>query len=135
MHSENEQALSERRRRALWRRERQDAIYHETLHPEQEPEEKIPQKGGVDLPMLLITTALILFGCVMIYSASSVFAVQHHDDNTYFIARHLLFLFLAVVATTIVVAYCTPRFWKDFSYILFGVAIVFLLFTLLRHFL
>ena len=43
--------------------------------------------GGVDIPMLLIATALILFGCVMVYSASSVYAEQYHNDRSYFIVR------------------------------------------------
>ena len=87
-------------------------------------------KGNFDVPFLLITTALVLFGCVMVYSASSVFAEQHHDDNTYFIARHLLFLFMAVVFTAVIVHFCTPRFWYDFSYVLFGVSVVLLLLVL-----
>ena len=53
-------------------------------------------KGSIDVPFLLITVALILFGCVMIYSASSVYAEQYHDDSTYFITRHLFFLVMAI---------------------------------------
>ncbi len=86
----------------------------------------VSHKGSVDVPFLLITTALILFGCVMIYSASYVFAEQHHDDSTYFIARHLLFLLLAVAFTAVVVKLCTPRFWRDFSYIFYGISILLL---------
>lgn len=95
-----------------------------------EPErdaEAIPRKGSVDVPLLLITAALVLFGCVMIYSASTVFAEQHHDESTYFIARHLVFLLLAVAFTFVIVKFCTPLFWKDFSYILFGVSVFLLL--------
>lgn len=84
-------------------------------------------KGSVDLPLLLITAALVLFGCVMIYSASYVFAQQHHNESTYFIARHLLFLLLAVAFTTVIVKFCTPQFWRDFSYVFYGIAIVLLL--------
>ena len=87
----------------------------------------LPKKGAVDVPMLLITATLILFGCVMIYSASYVFATQHHDESTYFITRHLLFLLLAVAFTAAVVMFCTPSFWRDFSYIFYGVAVVLLL--------
>lgn len=87
----------------------------------------LPKKGSVDVPFLLITAALIMFGCVMIYSASYVFATQHHDDSTYFITRHLLFLLMAVAFTTVVVMFCTPSFWRDFSYIFYGLSIVLLL--------
>ncbi len=93
-------------------------------------EETSSKKGSVDLVFLLITSALILFGCVMVYSASSVYAQQYHDDHTYFIARHLFFLVMAVAFTAIVVLFCTPSFWRDFSYILYGIAVVLLLLVL-----
>ena len=87
-------------------------------------------KGSVDVPFLLITAALVLFGCVMIYSASFVFAQKHHDTSTYFIIRHVIFLMMAVAFTFVVVKFCTPRFWYDFSYIFYGISIVLLLLVL-----
>ena len=88
------------------------------------------KKGSVDVPFLLITAALVLFGCVMIYSASFVFAQKHHSSSTYFIIRHVVFLTMAVAFTAIVVKFCTPRFWYDFSYIFYGISIVLLLLVL-----
>lgn len=111
------------------RREQRDPIYSEPIHDEPQQERAL-HKGGIDIPMLLITAALVLFGCVMVYSASSVYAEQYHDDTTYFIARHLVFLLLAVAFTAVVVKFCTPIFWRDFSYVLFGVSIVLLLLVL-----
>ena len=87
-------------------------------------------KGSVDVPFLLITVALVLFGCVMIYSASFVFAQKHHNSSTYFIVRHVIFLMMAVAFTFVVVKFCTPRFWYDFSYIFYGISIVLLLLVL-----
>ena len=87
-------------------------------------------KGSVDVPFLLITAALVLFGCVMIYSASFVFAQKHHATSTYFIVRHVIFLMMAVAFTFVVVKFCTPRFWYDFSYIFYGISIVLLLLVL-----
>ena len=87
-------------------------------------------KGSVDVPFLLITAALVLFGCVMIYSASFVFAQKHHNSSTYFIVRHVIFLVMAVAFTFVVVKFCTPRFWYDFSYIFYGISIVLLLLVL-----
>ncbi len=84
-------------------------------------------KGSVDVPLLLITTALILFGCVMIYSASYVFAERNHGESTYFITRHLFYLFFSVAFSAIVVKFCTPQFWKDFSYVLYGFSVILLL--------
>ena len=88
------------------------------------------KKESVDVPFLLITAALVLFGCVMIYSASFVFAQKHHDTSTYFIIRHVIFLMMAVAFTFVVVKFCTPRFWYDFSYIFYGISIVLLLLVL-----
>lgn len=89
-----------------------------------------PVKGSVDIPFLLITAALVLFGCVMIYSASFVFAQKHHATSTYFVVRHVIFLMMAVAFTYVVVRYCTPRFWYDFSYIFYGISIILLLLVL-----
>lgn len=91
---------------------------------------EIPKKGSIDLVFFLITAALVLFGCVMVYSASSVYAQQYHDDHTYFIARHCFFLVMAVAFTAVVVRFCTPGFWRDFSYPLYGIAVVLLLLVL-----
>ena len=87
-------------------------------------------KGSPDIPMLLITTILVLFGCVMVYSASAIYAEQYHDDSTYFIVRHIVFLLIGVAATAILVKYCTPVFWEDFSWIIFGISVVLLLLVL-----
>ncbi len=89
-----------------------------------------PVKGSVDVPFMMITTALVLFGCIMIYSASFVFAEKHHDESTYFITRHLVFLLMSVAFTGVVVYFCTPRFWRDFSYVFYGVSVVLLLLVL-----
>ena len=86
---------------AAKRAERRDAIYHEPLHPVPEPERPVPKKGMFDVPLLIICSMLVLFGCVMVYSASSVYAEQYHDDNTYFIARHLVFLLMSVAFTAV----------------------------------
>lgn len=88
-------------------------------------------KGGPDIPMLLITTILLLFGCVMVYSASAVYAEQYHDDRTYFIVRHLIFLVLAVAAAYPVVRFVTPRFWEDFSIAIYVCSIILLILVLL----
>ena len=104
-----------------------DPVFTETIHKQEAVELPAPEKGRVDLPLLIITSLLVVFGCVMIFSASSVYAEQYHNDNTYFIARHLVFLVLAVGVTFFAVKYCTPQFWHDFSYPIFALAILLLL--------
>ncbi len=109
---------------------KRDAIFREPLHPVDSSSFALPQKGMIDVPFLLITMALVLFGCVMVYSASSVYAEQYHDDNTYFIARHLVFLLMSVAFTAVIVKFCTPLFWKDFGYVLYAVSVILLLLVL-----
>ena len=87
-------------------------------------------RSAPDIPMILITAGLILFGCVMIYSASSIYAEHYHNDSTYFIARHLVFLLMAVAFTVLIVKFCTPHFWEDFGVLLYGAAVVLLLLVL-----
>ncbi len=112
------------------RSERRDPIYHEKIHPDAPEETTVAKRSIPDIPFLLITSILVLFGCVMVYSASAVYAEQYHDDNTYFIARHLIFLVMAVAFTAVVVRFCTLRFWYDMSYVLFGISILALLLVL-----
>lgn len=131
MNQEKRESQSSRRSAAFGFGKGKDGpLYTERIHEEPPQEKAPPVKGAVDIPFLLITSALVLFGCVMVYSASSVYAEQYHDDNTYFIARHLVFLLMAVAFTTVIVKYCTPAFWKDFGYVLFGVSVVLLLLVL-----
>ncbi len=87
----------------------------------------LPVKGSPDIPMLLLTVILILFGCVMVYSASAVYAEQYHDSSTYFIIRHVIFALIGGTAMLIIVRFCTPIFWQDFATVLFVVSIILLM--------
>ncbi len=87
-------------------------------------------KGSIDIPLLLVTTILVLFGCVMIYSASSIYAEQYHDDRTYFVVRHLIFALIGIGASVFIVKFCTPAFWEDFSYLIYAGSILLLLLVL-----
>lgn len=120
----NQQSNTAKRSFAFWKRPAPGADDQSTPHPTG------LVKGSVDIPFLLITAALVLFGCVMIYSASFVFAQKHHNTSTYFIIRHVIFLVMAVAFTAVVVKFCTPRFWYDFSYIFYGISIILLLLVL-----
>ena len=107
-----------------------DVIFTETLHEPQREEKAAPVRRTPDIPLTVITALLITFGCVMVYSASSVYAEQYHDDNTYFIARHLVFLFMALAFAALVVRFCTPKLWYDMGYLLFGFSLIMLLLVL-----
>ena len=112
------------------RKSREDVIFREPIHePAEEPRAPLV-KGLPDIPLILITFMLVLFGCVMVYSASAVYAEQYHGDNTYFISKQLVFLLMAVAFSFVIVRFCTPKFWYDFGYLLFGISVVLLLLVL-----
>ena len=113
--------------------EADDPIYHEPVHGEEKVEE--PPKtlvcGGIDVYFLLIVIGLALFGAVMAYSSSSVYASQYHDDSTYFVKRHILYLTIAVVLTVPFVMKARLWFWRFFGVASYAVSVVLLLLVLL----
>jgi len=52
---------------------------------------------NVRITILVVTTALISIGVVMIYSSSAVYALERFGDNLFFLKRHLLSLVLGVI--------------------------------------
>lgn len=69
------------------------------------PTKKVNRKGvnlNFDVPLLLVTFTLIIFGMVMMYSASWDFSITKLGEKpTYMFNRQLLFLGIALFAATI----------------------------------
>ena len=84
------------------RTEKDDPVYTQSLHPEPELREAdhVLVRGPIDTPFLLIVLVLAVFGAIMAYSASSVYAAQYHSDSTYYVKRHIAYLLLAFGLTT-----------------------------------
>ena len=61
--------------------EKDDPVYTQSLHPEPELREAdhVLVRGPIDTPFLLIVLVLAVFGAIMAYSASSVYAAQYHS--------------------------------------------------------
>jgi len=47
--------------------------------------------------LFITAVILICIGTVMIYSASSIYALERYNDGTFFLKRHLVFLFIGIV--------------------------------------
>lgn len=110
-----------------------DPIYSEPVHKRPAPaddRDMVLTRGRVDTYFLFIVIALCLFGAVMAYSASSVYASQSRDDSTYFVKRHILYLIIAAVATTPFVIKARPWFWRFFGVASYGVSVILLLLVL-----
>lgn len=69
---------------------------------------------------------LICVGMVMIYSASGIYALSQYKDGMFFLKRHLLFVFLGVLATFFVMSFdyrrlkrwARPLLWASFLLLL-----------------
>ena len=118
--------------RADRKREHLDPIYTEPIHRpvEQASDELVLTRGRIDHGFLFIVIALCLFGLVMAFSASSVYAAQYHDDSTYYVKDHILFLILAAVPTALAVWLARPWFWRFFGVFAYGASVVMLLLVL-----
>ena len=92
--------------------EKDDPVYTQSLHPEPELREAdhVLVRGPIDTPFLLIVLVLAVFGAIMAYSASSVYAAQYHSDSTYYVKRHIAYLLLAFGLTTPFVIKARPWF-------------------------
>ena len=112
--------------------EREDPIYTEPVHrPPEVNEDKVLTRGPVDYYFLFIVVALCLFGAVMAFSASSVYAAQYHDDPAYYVKRHIIYLVLAAAVTVPFVWKARPWFWRFFGVASYAISVVLLLLVLI----
>lgn len=97
---------------------------------------RLPQKERTDLGapdpvyLCLLLTALV-FGAVVTYSASSVYAEEFYGDRLYFFKRYVLFGVLSLAVTALFVWRATPEFWRGFGVCLYGSAVLLLVLVLL----
>ncbi|HQJ15760.1 MAG TPA: putative lipid II flippase FtsW [Candidatus Omnitrophota bacterium] len=72
--------------------------------------------------IFMTSMMLICIGIVMIYSASGIYALNQYRDGFFFLKRHLLFIFIGLLATFSVMAfdyrklkkYARPALWVAF---------------------
>jgi cell division protein FtsW len=88
--------------------------------------ERIPHVHVAPLTVLLVATAaLTIFGLVMVYSASSYFAMSHNLSSYYYLTRQLIWIVIGV-AIAVVVAALNYRFFTSLPVVLVFTGIVFL---------
>ena len=90
------------------KRARRDIIFTETITPA--PPEKPPVlvRGGIDVQLLLTVMALLVFGAIMCFSASNVYASAEYDDSMYFFKRYILYAALSIAVTALLVVFVKP---------------------------
>lgn len=69
---------------------------------------------GVDVPLLLVAFTLIVFGLLMVYSASSDFSLLIYDSSTYMFNRQLRTLIVGLVSAAIC-AFLDYHYWRKLA--------------------
>ena len=87
-------------------------------------------RGKIDVRFLLYCAVVLVFGALMNYSASSVYAEQLYGDSTYFLIRYVLFAVFSSAVGFFCVKNATIRFWHFFAYLIYAIAIGMLLLVL-----
>ena len=88
--------------------------------------------AGCDKTMILIIMALLLYGSLMVFSASAPYAESTYGDSYYFVKRQLFWVFLGLVGFT-VCASLPARIHRDvtapFGFSIAAVCLVLVLFS------
>ena len=73
-----------------------------------------PKRLGFDVPLLLVVISLMLFGILMVYSASADYSYQIYGSPTYIFMRQLRWLGLGIVAM-LILAWMDYHWWKKLA--------------------
>lgn len=89
-------------------------------------DEHLPQRGRVDVRLAIYCVILILFGMLMNYSASCIYAEQMYGNRTYFLVRYAAFAVFSIAVTCIFVKRATISFWYHLAKIVYVLTIALL---------
>lgn len=87
-------------------------------------------RGRIDVRFLLYCSVTVVFGALMNYSASAVYAEQLYGDRTYFLIRYIVFAVISAAIGFFFIKNATIGFWRFFVRIIYGAAIAMLLLVL-----
>lgn len=85
--------------------------------------------NGVDLIFAGLVITLLVFGLVMMFSASYAYAFYHEDNSFYYITRQAIFAVLGV-GIMIAVSFVDYHVWHKFAGIVYAVSLVMLVMAL-----
>jgi len=66
---------------------------------------------GIDVPLLLSTATLVIFGILMVYSASWDYSFQIFDSPTYIFSRQVVFMVLGI-AVAVLLTFLDYHWWR-----------------------
>ncbi len=87
------------------------------------------RSDGVDLIFSGLVLILLVFGLVMMFSASYAYAYYHEDNSFYYITRQALFALLGV-GVMIAVSFVDYHVWHKFAGIIYAVSLIMLVMAL-----
>ncbi len=88
--------------------------------------------GGLDLPLLVILVALLIFGLVMMFSASWDYSLLQYGSATYMFQRQLMWLGFGLVAAA-ALSFVNYHYWRKLIVPAMGVTIILLIAVLLAN--
>lgn len=80
---------------------------------------------GIDLMLLLVVVAMVMFGLIMVYSSSFIYAQEKAGDGFAFIRKQLIYAGLGMV-TLLGVCRIDYRKWEKWAYPVLGAAVLML---------
>src|SRR5258705_12785179 len=87
---------------------------------------------GFDMPLLVSVVALIVFGLVMLFSASWDFSLGVYGDPMHMFNRQLMWLGLGL-AIALALAFFDYHYWRKYVVAAMAMTILFLVFVLLMN--
>lgn len=87
-------------------------------------------KGKMDLTFLFLTLAILATGLIMLFSASSPYALTYYGDSYHFIKRQAVFAVIGVVVMFII-SKINYHLLKKFAFILYGLSVIMLVAVLI----
>ncbi len=87
---------------------------------------------GYDRGIIAATILLCLFGVIMVFSASSIYALKEYGTKYYFVRKQVLYLIVGLVAGGIVATADIDRVRK-YSKVLFGLALFSMVLVFVPH--
>ena len=88
--------------------------------------------GGFDMPLLVSVVALVVFGLVMLYSASWDFSLGAFEDPLYMFNRQVKWLGLGV-AVALILAFFDYHYWRRLVVPAMAVTMILLVVVLLTN--
>jgi len=89
-------------------------------------------EGRPDIVLLTITLALVTLGTVMIYSSSSIMALERFKDGQFFLKKQLIFFVFGVLV--IFFSHRVPsHYWEKLTYPLIVISFLLLVCVLIPH--